>query len=69
MESREEPLTPGAPNPNAFHLCLGSYDIDHPAFFTGLLDEVRLYDRALTAQEIDRHFQALAGKAREMLPA
>lgn len=60
---------PGAPNPNAFHLCLGSYDIDHPAFFTGLLDEVRLYDRALTAQEIDRHFQALAGKAREMLPA
>lgn len=35
-------------------LSLGSYASQHRAYFTGLLDEVRLYDRALTAAELRR---------------
>jgi hypothetical protein len=46
---------PGTINPNPFHLCLGNYDVDHEAHFTGLLDEVKLYDRALTLEEIKAH--------------
>lgn len=38
--------------PNGHALTLGSYDRDHRAFFSGLLDEVRIYSRALTAEEI-----------------
>ena len=45
---------PGLIKPNEFHLCLGSYEENHPAHFTGLLDEVKLYNRALTAEEIGR---------------
>ena len=45
---------PGPIKPNEFHLCLGSYEENHPAHFTGLLDEVKLYNRALTAEEIGR---------------
>jgi hypothetical protein len=43
---------PGPVKPNDFVLCLGSYEAGHQAHFTGLLDEVRLYGRALTAAEI-----------------
>ncbi|MBU0608360.1 MAG: glycoside hydrolase family 99-like domain-containing protein [Armatimonadetes bacterium] len=45
---------PGPAKPNALPLCLGSYEAGHRAFFTGLLDEVKLYDRALTAEEVKR---------------
>lgn len=45
---------PGPVKPNSFPLCLGSYTPGHAAHFAGLLDEVRLYDRALTAAEIAR---------------
>ncbi len=45
----------GPIKPNDFHLCLGSYETGHQAHFIGLLDEVRLYDRALSADEITRH--------------
>jgi hypothetical protein len=48
---------PGPLKPNAFPLCLGSYEAGHEAHFTGLLDEVRLYDRALSAAEIQRQAQ------------
>jgi len=37
---------------NDMHLCLGSYDVNHRAFFSGLLDEVKIHPRALSAQEI-----------------
>lgn len=40
---------------NAFPLCLGSFAESHHAYFTGLVDEVKLYDRALTAEEIRAH--------------
>jgi hypothetical protein len=46
---------PGQIRPNDFRLCLGSYEAGHRAHFTGLLDEVRLYDRALSAAEVRRH--------------
>lgn len=43
---------PGPVNPSSFHLCLGSYEVKHPSYFRGLLDEVKLYDHALTADEV-----------------
>ena len=46
---------PGPIKPNPFHLCLGNYEIAHAAHFNGLLDEVRLYDRALPAAEVRQH--------------
>jgi hypothetical protein len=55
---------PGPVKANAFHLCLGNYEEKHPAYFHGLLDEVKLYSRALTAEEVRAHYQALAGAAR-----
>jgi len=46
---------PGQVKPNAFHLCLGNYELKHAAHFVGLLDEVKMYDRALTAEEVRDH--------------
>jgi hypothetical protein len=54
---------PGPAKPNQFHLCLGNYEIKHPAFFNGLLDEVKLYSRALTADEVRAHYRKLADQA------
>lgn len=45
----------GPVSPNDFDLCLGSYAESHDAHFTGKLDEVKLYNRALSANEIQRH--------------
>ncbi|MHB1457877.1 MAG: LamG domain-containing protein, partial [Armatimonadota bacterium] len=47
----------GPVNPNDFELCLGSFAEKHAAHFTGKLDEVRLYNRALSADEIRAHAQ------------
>jgi len=52
---------PGPIKPNNFHLCLGNYEVGHASHFTGLLDEVRLYDRALSAREIGDRYRKLAG--------
>ena len=54
---------PGPIHPNSFHLCLGNFELGHAAYFHGLLDEVKLYGRALSAAEVKGHFEALAGKA------
>gem|GEM_PF-482795 len=43
---------PGTVNPTDTHICLGNFDAKHPASFTGLLDEVKLYGRALSAAEV-----------------
>jgi len=48
---------PGPVRPNNLRLCIGSYDADHPAHFTGVVDDVRLYSRALTPDEIRAHAQ------------
>ncbi|MBI5094639.1 MAG: glycoside hydrolase family 99-like domain-containing protein [Candidatus Hydrogenedentes bacterium] len=53
---------PGPINPNTFHLCLGNFEIGHAAHFSGLLDEVKLYDRALTPAEIREHYRRLADR-------
>jgi len=51
---------PGPVNPNDFNLCLGSFAEDHAAHFTGLLDEVKLYDRALSAEQIRDHAHSVS---------
>ncbi len=43
---------PGPVKPNEHPLTLGSYETGHVAHFVGILDEVRLYSRALTAEEV-----------------
>jgi hypothetical protein len=53
---------PAPIKPNAFHLCLGNYEIAHPAHFNGLLDEVRLYSRALSPDKLHQHYRAMAGR-------
>ncbi|MDH7569835.1 MAG: glycoside hydrolase family 99-like domain-containing protein, partial [Armatimonadota bacterium] len=40
---------------NDFPLCLGNYDVGHSAYFRGLLDEVRLYHRCLSPEEVATH--------------
>jgi len=45
----------GPVNPNSFHLCLGSYEVEHRAHFIGSLDEVRVWSRALTSEEVARY--------------
>lgn len=46
---------PGPANTNDFEVYLGSYAENHKAHFTGLLDEVKLYNRALSADELRAH--------------
>jgi hypothetical protein len=43
---------PGARVPTDGRIVLGNYDVSHPAFFAGLLDDVRLHRRALPPEEI-----------------
>ena len=43
---------PGPINASEFPVTLGNYEVGHPAHFAGLLDEVRLYGRALSAEEV-----------------
>ena len=49
---------PGPLKPSESPLTLGSYEAGHVAHFQGLLDEVRLYSRALTPEEIARRAKA-----------
>jgi len=51
---------PGPVKPNGFHLCLGNYEVGHVAHFDGLLDEVKLWGRALTGEEVQAHYRRLA---------
>lgn len=49
----------GMIHPAAANVYVGSYAANHPsAFFRGLMDEVRIYDRCLTHQEIIERFDA-----------
>lgn len=50
----------GPIHPSAFPLSLGSYEAGHPAFFTGLLDEVKLYNRALSHDEVRAQYGSSA---------
>ena len=55
---------PGPVNTNDVHLCLGNYEVDHASHFDGLIDEVKLYGRALTKDEVLAQYKALAGHAK-----
>lgn len=48
---------PGPVKSNSMPLSLGNYEEKHPAYFRGLLDEVKLFDQALSATEIKAHAQ------------
>ncbi|HOH33384.1 MAG TPA: glycoside hydrolase family 99-like domain-containing protein [Candidatus Hydrogenedentes bacterium] len=54
---------PGPITPNSFPLVLGNFAAGHDSHFTGLLDEVKLYARALTAGEVRERYQRLAANA------
>ena len=59
---------PGPIHPTESPLCLGNYAQKHAAHFAGLLDEVKLYDRALSAEEVCERCRKLGapqGGARE----
>lgn len=45
---------PGPVNANHFDLVIGGFEPGHRAHFDGLVDEVRLFSRALSAEEIRR---------------
>ena len=49
---------PGEIRPNDSPLVLGNYEVGHPAHFTGLLDDARLYGQALTPEAIRAHAAA-----------
>ena len=51
---------PGPVKANPMHLILGNYEVGHKSHFIGLLDDVRLYDHALTPEEIRAHSVAPA---------
>lgn len=51
---------PGPLKPNSHNICLGSYAERHAACFRGLLDEVKLYDRALSPAEVQAHYRRFA---------
>jgi hypothetical protein len=46
---------PGAMNGSNEPLHIGTYQLGHKAFFTGLVDEVRIWNRALTPEELATH--------------
>lgn len=54
---------PGPINSSEFHLCLGNFEVAHPSYFRGIIDEVKLYDRALSAEEVKQQYLALKDKA------
>jgi hypothetical protein len=53
---------PGTIKPNGFHVCLGSYDVKHVSHFDGLLDEVKIFARTLTPDEVSAEYKALAAR-------
>ena len=54
---------PGRVNPSHFDLVIGGFATGSPAHFTGLVDEVRVFARALSADEIRLCWQASAPSA------
>ena len=53
----------GPIRPNTFPRVLGNYAVGPDEYFAGLLAEVKLYDRALSADEVRERYDRLAGKA------
>lgn len=53
---------PGALMPTSGRLVLGNYESGHQAFFRGYLDDVRIYRRVLSGEEIRSHIPPSADK-------
>jgi len=49
----------GAITANGIDLAIGAYRDGNAEFFKGVIDDVRIYDRALTADEIETNFNAI----------
>ena len=49
----------GAIRPGGGNLCIGAYAESGHAAFAGVLDEVRVYRRALAAEEVRRCFEVV----------
>ncbi|MCX6904260.1 MAG: LamG domain-containing protein, partial [Verrucomicrobia bacterium] len=62
-EERGSMERPGPVKPNEFRVCLGGYEAGHRAHFAGLLDEVKLFSRALSGTEVRAHYRALSKRA------
>ncbi len=54
-ELKGEMERPGPVHTNEFNLCIGNYTEGHSAYFHGLLDDVKLYNRPLSADEVKKH--------------
>ena len=54
----------GVVKENGQPLVIGNYDVGHRAYYEGLLDEVRLYDYAMTADEIRKEMDASRAAAK-----
>jgi hypothetical protein len=52
---------PGALLPTDGRLVLGNYELDHPSYFQGLLDDVRIYRRVLSGDDIKENASRLPG--------
>jgi hypothetical protein len=52
---------PGALLPTDGRLLLGNYELDHPSFFQGLLDDVRIYRHVLSGDAIKDNAARLPG--------
>ena len=48
----------GTMNVNNEFMTIGSYGPTHPGVFSGLIDEVRIYDRALSDDEIQKNYKS-----------
>jgi hypothetical protein len=53
---------PGPIKGNDFHLCLGDFEYKHASYFHGLIDEVKLYNRALSPDEVRAHYRKFADR-------
>jgi hypothetical protein len=53
----------GPIRPSGGNLCIGNYGTGNArAFFAGMLDELKLYDRALTPDEVRQHYEEGAAR-------
>lgn len=57
-ELHDERARVGFPNPNPYPVMIGNFEYPscHGGNFGGLIDEVRIYDRALTADEVTQRY-------------
>lgn len=50
---------------NGLPIIIGGYQVGHPAFFVGWMDEVKLYNRALSVEEIRAALRPASEQSRE----